>query len=54
MIVVGQHCISKHFLLNLSFINKTIIKYKINLINFTEVVKILKILYCTISIIFSK
>jgi len=42
MVVIGQHCISKHFLLNLSFTNKTTIKYKINLINFIKVVKIFK------------
>jgi len=37
MIVVEQHCISKNLCKSLSFINKTTIKYKINLINFTEV-----------------
>jgi len=36
MIVVG-HYISKNFNETLSFINKTTIKYKINLINFSEV-----------------
>ena len=48
MIVVEQQCISKNFnFKSLSFINKiTIIKYKISLINFTEVhsIKIFKTL----------
>jgi len=51
---VGQHCISKNFNVNL-FINKTTIKYKISLINFTEIYgknKIFKTLYCTTTIIF--
>ena len=34
---MGQYCISKNVNINLSFINKTTTKYKINLINFTEV-----------------
>jgi len=38
MIVMWQHYISKNFIFKfLSFINKITIKYKISLINFTEV-----------------
>jgi len=38
MTVLGQHCISKNFNVNLSYsLIKTTIKYKISLINFTEV-----------------